>query len=146
MSSTASELNALSATTLIDIYKRHSPNLSSTHYVYMAKLFTLIWGIIAIIFASYGNLFENLIQLVNIIGSVFYGTILGIFLVAIFFKKIESNAVFYAAIVSEIIVISFYLIDLYLFELFGYLWLNAVGAILTISFAYLLSAVKVSKL
>ena len=85
MSSTASELNALSATTLIDIYKRHSPNLSSTHYVYMAKLFTLIWGIIAIIFASYGNLFENLIQLVNIIGSVFYGTILGIFLVAIFF-------------------------------------------------------------
>ena len=137
MSSTASELNALSATTLIDIYKRHSPNLSSTHYVYMAKLFTLIWGIIAIIFASYGNLFENLIQLVNIIGSVFYGTILGIFLVAIFFKKIESNAVFYAAIVSEIIVISFYLIDLYLFELFGYLWLYAVGAILTISFAYL---------
>ena len=143
MSSTASELNALSATTLIDLYKRHTPNLSTNHYVNMAKLFTLMWGVIAIIFASFGNLFENLIQLVNIIGSIFYGTILGVFLVAIFFKKIESNPVFYAAIISELIVISCYLVDLYLFDLFGYLWLNVIGSILTISFAYLLQKIKI---
>ena len=143
MSSTASELNALSATTLIDLYKRHTPNLSTNHYVNMAKLFTLMWGVIAIIFASFGHLFENLIQLVNIIGSIFYGTILGVFLVAIFFKKIESNPVFYAAIISELIVVSCYLVDLYLFDLFGYLWLNVIGSILTISFAYLLQKIKI---
>ena len=146
MSSTASELNALSATTLIDIYKRHTPNLSSSHYVNMAKLFTLIWGVIAIIFASFGSLFENLIQLVNIIGSIFYGTILGIFLVAIFFKNIGSNPIFYAALISELIVISCYLIDLYLFDLFGYLWLNVIGSFLTISIAYLLQKIKSVKI
>ena len=137
MSSTASELNALSATTLIDLYKRHKPNLSPEHYVAMAKSFTLLWGVIAIIFALFGNLFENLIQLVNIIGSIFYGTILGIFLVAIFFKKIGSNPIFYAAIISELIIISCYLIDRYVFDLFGYLWLNVLGSILTISIAYM---------
>ena len=137
MSSTASELNALSATTLIDLYKRHTPNLSENHYVNMAKLFTLIWGIIAIVFAYNGNLFENLIQLVNIIGSIFYGTILGIFLIAIFFKKIDSNPVFFAAIISE-----FLIIYCYLFEEFGYLWLNVIGAVLTITIAYLLQEIQ----
>ena len=137
MSSTASELNALSATTLIDLYKRHTPNLSENHYVNMAKLFTLIWGIIAIVFAYNGNLFENLIQLVNIIGSIFYGTILGIFLVAIFFKKIGSNPVFFGAIISE-----FLIIYCYLFEEFGYLWLNVIGAVLTITISYLLQEIQ----
>ena len=112
----------------------------------MAKLFTLIWGVIAIIFASFGSLFENLIQLVNIIGSIFYGTILGIFLVAIFFKNIGSNPIFYAALISELIVISCYLIDLYLFDLFGYLWLNVIGSFLTISIAYLLQKIKSVKI
>lgn len=127
MSSTASELNALSATTLVDIYKRNWPGKTETHYVQAAKGFTLLWGLIAIAFASIGNLFENLIQLVNIIGSVFYGTILGIFLVAFFFKKVNGKAVFWAAVSSELSV-------LYIFsqDWVGYLWLNAIGAILTI--------------
>ena len=133
MSSTASELNALSATTLIDLYKRHKPNLTQIHYVNMAKVFTLMWGIIAIIFALSGNLFENLIQLVNIIGSIFYGTILGIFLIAIFVKKIGSNPVFFAAIISELIVITFYYLDF-----FGYLWLNVIGTFLTISISFII--------
>ncbi|OUV50439.1 MAG: hypothetical protein CBC76_02515 [Flavobacteriaceae bacterium TMED116] len=133
MSSTASELNALSATTLIDLYKRHKPNLTQIHYVNMAKVFTLMWGIIAIIFALSGNLFENLIQLVNIIGSIFYGTILGIFLIAIFVKKIGSNPVFFAAIISELIVISLYYLDF-----FGYLWLNVIGTFLTISISFII--------
>lgn len=133
MSSTASELNALSATTLIDLYKRHKPNLTQIHYVNMAKVFTLMWGIIAIIFALSGNLFENLIQLVNIIGSIFYGTILGIFLIAIFVKKIGSNPVFFAAIISELIVITLYYLDF-----FGYLWLNVIGTFLTISISFII--------
>ena len=133
MSSTASELNALSATTLIDLYKRHKPNLTQIHYVNMAKVFTLLWGIIAIIFALSGNLFENLIQLVNIIGSIFYGTILGIFLIAIFVKKIGSNPVFFAAIISELIVITLYYLDF-----FGYLWLNVIGTFLTISISFII--------
>ena len=133
MSSTASELNALSATTLIDLYKRHKPNLTQIHYVNMAKVFTLMWGVIAIIFALSGNLFENLIQLVNIIGSIFYGTILGIFLIAIFVKKIGSNPVFFAAIISELIVITLYYLDI-----FGYLWLNVIGTFLTISISFII--------
>lgn len=105
MSSTASELNALAATTTVDLYKRNNPNKSEAHYVLASKGFTLIWGIIALVFAAIGNLFENLIQLVNIIGSVFYGTILGIFLVALFFKSIKGTAVFWAAVLSEIMIL-----------------------------------------
>ena len=87
----------------------------------------------AIAFASVGNLFENLIQLVNIIGSLFYGTILGVFLLAFFFKKIDAKAVFWAAILSEIAVLGIYTQDWV-----GYLWLNAIGAILTVVLAFII--------
>ena len=130
MSSTASELNALASTTLIDLYKTSKENKSEKHYLKMSKLFVIVWGTIAVIFALTGNLFENLIQLVNIIGSLFYGTILGIFLTGFFLKKINSQSVFYAAIVSEIIVITIYFIDV-----FSFLWLNVIGTLLTILFA-----------
>ena len=132
MSSTASELNALASTTLIDLYKTSKENKSEKHYLKMSKLFVIVWGTIAVIFALTGNLFENLIQLVNIIGSLFYGTILGIFLTGFFLKKINSQSVFYAAIVSEIIVITIYFIDV-----FGFLWLNVIGTLLTILFAWI---------
>ena len=137
MSSTASELNALSATTLVDLYQRNFPGRTETHYVQAAKGFTLLWGLLAIGFASVGNLFENLIQLVNIIGSVFYGTILGIFLVAFFFKSIQGKAVFWGAILSEISILYIYSQDW-----FGYLWLNAFGALLTIGLAFLIQLVQ----
>ena len=140
MSSTASELNALSATTLVDLYQRNRPGQSELHYVKAAKGFTLLWGLIAIGFASVGNLFENLIQLVNIIGSVFYGTILGIFLVAFFFKSIQGKAVFWAAIVSEIAILYIYSQDWV-----GYLWLNAIGAVLTILLAHLIALIQRSR-
>ncbi len=133
MSSTASELNALSATSLVDLYKVHRPQKSEKHYVSMAQLFTLFWGIIAILFASVGNLFENLIQLVNIIGSLFYGTILGVFLIAFFLKNIRGNAVFYAAILSEIVVFV-----VYYNNLVSFLWLNVLGAFSTLILAILL--------
>ena len=131
MSSTASELNALSATTVIDLYKRNQKETKSKkHYLVASKWFTLMWGIIAIIFASFGTLFENLIQLVNIIGSIFYGTILGIFLVAFFSKKINGNHIFWAAIISQILIFC-----IYAFSSVGYLWLNFIGAFLTILFS-----------
>ena len=99
MSYTASELNALAATTTMDLYKRNETSVKNDmHYVWATKWFTLAWGILAILVASIANLFDNLIQLVNIIGSIFYGNILGIFLLAFFIKMVKGNAVFIAAI------------------------------------------------
>ncbi|MDA8657502.1 sodium:solute symporter [Flavobacteriaceae bacterium] len=127
MSSTASELNALAATTTVDLYQRNVSEKSEAHYVKASKGFTLGWGLIAILFASLGNLFENLIQLVNIIGSVFYGTILGIFLVAIFIKQIKGKAIFWAAVLSEA-----FIIFLFYQDAVSFLWLNLIGAVLTV--------------
>jgi SSS family solute:Na+ symporter len=127
MSSSASEINALSAITVVDLYKRFRNTQEEKHYVWAGKAFTLLWGVIAIAFALVGNLFENLIQLVNIIGSLFYGTILGIFLIALFFKSIKANAVFFAALITEIIVLIIFNQDLV-----SFLWLNVIGAVLTV--------------
>jgi Na+/proline symporter len=143
MSSTASGLNALASTTTIDIYKRNlREEKTDKHYLNASKLFTLFWGIIAILFACIGTLFENLIQLVNIIGSIFYGTVLGIFLVGIYSKRIQSSAIFYSAVVSQITIFIIYYFAIYIYpsgeERLGYLWLNFIGATLTIVLAWLL--------
>ena len=132
MSSTASELNALAATTTVDLYQRNVSEKSAVHFVKASKGFTLAWGLVAILFASVGNLFENLIQLVNIIGSVFYGTILGIFLVAIFIKYIKGKAVFWAAVLSELLILILFFLDV-----ISFLWLNVIGALLTLGFGLL---------
>lgn len=133
MSSTASELNALASTTAIDLYKRNVSDKSDKHYVKASKWFTLLWGIIAISIACVANLFDNLIQLVNIIGSIFYGNVLGIFLLAFFIKYIQSTAVFIAALLTQFIIFYFWYIDL-----MPYLWLNLVGCILVIFIAILI--------
>ena len=134
MSSTASELNALGTITTLDIYKRYVPASSAPrHYLKVSKVFTLVWGIIAILIASVASLFENLIQLVNIIGSIFYGNVLGIFLLAFFFKRIQGKAVFYAAIVTQILVIIVFYTDL-----MSYLWLNVLGCGLVVLLAQIL--------
>lgn len=131
MSSTASELNALGTITALDLYKRNvKKEHTQEHYLKATKAFTLLWGIIAIIIANVANLFDNLIQLVNIIGSIFYGNVLGIFLLAFFFKFVKGNAVFVAAIVTQVIVI----IGWY-FDWMSYLWLNAFGCLLVIVLA-----------
>lgn len=123
MSSTASELNALASTATVDIYKRSiKKKESDKHYVVASKWFTVLWGTLAIIFATLASLVDNLIEAVNILGSVFYGTILGIFLVAFYFKYIKSKAVFIAAIIAESVVIV-----LYFYSDIGYLWFNVIG-------------------
>ncbi len=133
MSSTASELNALGTITALDLYKRsQKKDLDQKHYLMATKGFTLLWGIIAIAIANVANLFDNLIQLVNIIGSIFYGNVLGIFLLAFFFKFVKGNAVFVAAIVTQIIVIVGWYMDW-----MSYLWLNAFGCVLVILLASL---------
>lgn len=136
MSSTASELNALASTTTIDLYKRNVSEKSEKHYVNISKLMTLVWGIFAIAIASTANLFDNLIQLVNIIGSIFYGNVLGIFLLAFFIKYIKSNAVFVAALITQVIVIIGYS-----YGWMPYLWLNIFGCLLVMSIAFLLEMI-----
>ncbi|SCX96388.1 transporter, SSS family [Nonlabens sp. Hel1_33_55] len=143
MSSTASELNALSSTTTIDIYKRfRGAGKDDDHFVVASKWFTLLWGVIAITFASVVSLFDNLIQLVNIIGSLFYGTILGIFLVAFYFKQIKGRAIFIAALISEAVVVACYLVDLADngIKILPFLWLNPLGALLTIALALIIQS------
>lgn len=137
MSSTASELNALGSTTTIDLYKRNIRGRSDKHYLWASKGFTMLWGIIAIAVACVANLFENLIELVNIIGSIFYGNVLGIFLLAFFFTYVKSRAVFIAAICTQVIIVYIWWIDL-----MPYLWLNVVGACLVIAIAFFLQRVR----
>lgn len=134
MSSTASELNALASTTVIDLYKRNViSDKTDDHYVRVSKWFTLLWGLIAISVACVANLFDNLIQLVNIIGSIFYGNVLGIFLLAFFIKYVKSNAVFIAALITQIIVI----VGWY-YNWMPYLWLNLFGCSLVMFMAILI--------
>ena len=128
MSSSASGLNSLAATTAIDIYKRNVGEKSDKHYVYATQYFTLFWGIIAIGFACVSSLFENLIQLVNIIGSVFYGTVLGIFLIGFYINYIKGKAVFIGACISQLTIFYIFYLDVV-----SYLWLNFIGALLTIT-------------
>lgn len=133
MSSTASELNALASTTVIDLYRRSiKPNGSDAHYLVMSRLFTMTWGILAILFATLASQLDNLIQAVNILGSLFYGTILGIFVVAFYFKYIQARAVFYAALLAETIVIL-----VFIYSKIGFLWLNPIGCLLVIFFGYI---------
>lgn len=145
MSSTASELNALGTITALDLYKRNKKGTySEKHYVTASKGFTLLWGVIAIIIACYANLFDNLIQLVNIIGSVFYGNVLGIFLLAFFFKFVKGNAVFFAAVLTQVLVFIIYYNLIHVYpsgeEKLGYLWLNFIGAALVIIIALVFEA------
>ena len=133
MSSSASGLNSLGATSAIDIYKRNVSNKSDKHYVVATQYFTVFWGFVAIGFACISSLFENLIQLVNIIGSIFYGTVLGIFLIGFYINYIKGKAVFIGACISQLTIFYIFYLDIV-----SYLWLNFIGALLTISISYLL--------
>jgi SSS family transporter len=142
MSSTASELNALGSTTTMDLYKRNVSEKTDEQMVKASRWFTFGWGIIAIGVACIANLMENLIQLVNIIGSIFYGNVLGIFLLAFFFKFVKGNAVFIGALITQIAVIALFLLDKYEYINLPYLWLNFIGCIIVIFIACLLQTLS----
>lgn len=126
MSSTASELNALASTTVVDIYQRLiKPDGSQAHYVWASKLMTLLWGLYGIAFAMVANrIGSSLIEAVNVLGSLVYGTILGVFLTAFYLRKVGGNAVFLAAAIMELVIIG-----LWWYQVVPYLWLNAIGAL-----------------
>ena len=133
MSSTSAELNALASTTVMDIYKRMiNDKGSERHYLIVSKMATVFWGGIAIFFALFANRLGSLIEAVNILGSLFYGTILGIFLVAFYIKRIGGNAVFVAAIIAEIVVLA-----MFKFTDIPYLWFNFIGCVLVVLLGYI---------
>ena len=134
MSSTSSELNALASTTTVDVYKRSiNKNASDEQYLRSSRLFTLGWGLFAIGFATFATKLENLIQAVNILGSLFYGTILGIFLVAFYIKYIKSRAVFIAALFAEAIILY-----LYFYTEVAYLLFNLIAPVLVVFFGFII--------
>ncbi len=139
MSSTASELNALASTTVNDGYRTLiRPDASDAHYVWIARVLTLVWGAIAISFAMTLTLFDNLIEAVNIIGSLFYGAILGLFLIAFFLKRIGGTAAFIAGVCAELTVLALFFSPLEI----GYLWFNLIGCILTIALAVTIQTLR----
>jgi len=143
MSSTSAELNALASTTVIDIYKRMiKKDAEDSHYLKVSKLSTIIWGFYAIVFALFASELGSLVEAVNILGSLVYGTILGIFLVAFYLKRISGNASFYAALIAELVVLY-----CYLFTSIPFLWYNVIGCLLVIILSYILNIFlpKVSK-
>ncbi len=137
MSSTSAELNALASVTVIDIYKRvFKRKASDRHYLFASRVATVFWGIYAINFALFANRLGSLIEAVNILGSLFYGTILGIFLIAFYFKKIGGHATFTAAIVAELSVLA-----CQFFTDIPYLWFNVIGCVVLIALAHVLEPI-----
>ena len=137
MSSTASEINALATTSAVDILRRNFSYINDDNIVYYTKLMTFFWGICAITIASFAYLADNLIQLVNIIGSIFYGNVLGIFIIAFFFKKLKSNSVFFGAIITQLIIIY-----AWFFDWMPFLWLNVFGCFTVIFISNLINRFK----
>lgn len=137
MSSTSSEINALATTSVVDILRRNFSYINDDNIVYYTKLMTFFWGICAITIASFAYLADNLIQLVNIIGSIFYGNVLGIFIIAFFFKKLKSNSVFFGAIITQLIIIY-----AWFFDWMPFLWLNVFGCFTVIFISNLINRFK----
>ena len=137
MGSSAGGLNALASTTVIDFYKNlRNPNESEGHYLNASRWSTVAWGIFCTSIALYAGRVGNLIEAVNVLGSFFYGTILGIFLVAFYLKKVQGRAVFYAALLAELIVII-----AWYFDVASYLWLNTIGCVLVLIFSWVLQKI-----
>lgn len=136
MGATASAINSLASTTVVDIYKRFiNKQASEKRYLAASRIFTIGWGIFTVVIALYSSKLGNLLEAVNILGSLFYGTILGIFLVAFYVKRVGGKAVFWAAVISEILVIWIWTLDVVAF-----LWLNLIGCVLVIFIGLIVQA------
>jgi len=134
MSSTSSELNALASTTIVDVYRRVlKRDASDRHYLLASKLTTVVWGVFAIAFAEWASRLGTLVEAVNILGSIFYGTILGIFLVAFYTRRISGTATFLAALVAQVAVIL-----LFVMTEISFLWYNLIGCVLVMAIAALI--------
>ena len=137
MGSAAAGLNALASTTVIDLYRPRHPFANEAHNVRASRWAAAGWGVLGIAFATFAARLENLIQAVNILGSLFYGTILGIFIVAFFLKRVGGTAVFWSAIVAQVVVLLlFWRTDI------GYLWFNIIGSALVVGISSVLTLVR----
>lgn len=140
MSSTSAELNSLASTTVIDIYKRLiKKDASDKHYLKVSKAATVLWGVYAIGFALFANRLGTLIEAVNVLGSLVYGTILGIFLVAFYFKRVKGTPTFISALIAEIVVLY-----CFIFTSIPFLWFNVISCVLIIILANLFSMFKLN--
>jgi SSS family solute:Na+ symporter len=134
MSATSAVLNALGSTTAVDLYRPLiRPKATDHHYVIATKVLTAVWGLVAIAVASFASLAENLIEAGNILGSVFYGSILGLFLVAFFMRNVRGSAVFFAGVIAQTLVLV-----LFFTSSIGYLWYNVIGCAAVLLFAWIL--------
>ncbi|MFY8019853.1 MAG: sodium:solute symporter [Bacteroidia bacterium] len=134
MQSKSAELNSLASSSVVDIYKRmFNKTASDEHYLWVSKLGTALWGLYAVGVAMFANKLGSLIEAVNVLGSLFYGSILGVFLTAFFLKKVQGHAVFYAALIAEAIVLY-----MYFFTNITFLWFNFIGAFLVMLFGLLI--------
>jgi Na+/proline symporter len=141
MGSTASALNSLASTSVVDIYKRIiNPGATDKNYLNASRIATVFWGLVCVLMALYASKVGNLLEYVNKLGSYIYGTILGVFVAAFYIKKIRGNAVFIAAIVAELVVCFVGYLDK-----IAYLWLNAIGCILVIGIALLINSLVPEK-
>ncbi len=131
MSATASALNALGTTTVVDLYQRlWKPQATEAHYLGAAKLFTVFWGAVAMLFAAFASLLDNLIQAVNILGSIFYGPMLGVFVVGFFLKRVPGTAAFWATLAAQVLVVM-----VFVYSQIGFLWYNVIGCAAVVALA-----------
>ena len=138
MGSTASALNSLASTTVVDIYKRLiNQNASDEKYLSVSRWITIMWGLLSLLMALFASKMGNLLEAVNILGSLFYGTILGIFVVGFYLKKVGGSATFIAALITEVIVFSCWMMNI-----MAFLWLNVVGCVLVVLIASILQRFK----
>jgi len=135
MSSTSGEINSLAAVTVIDIYQRHfRKDASDGHYLAVSRVATVFWGVYAVVFAQYGSSFGALIEAVNIIGSLFYGGLLGVFVLAFFFKSVGANGAFIGVIAGEAAIFA-----AFLFTKISFLWYNVIGCLVVIAVGVVVS-------
>jgi Na+/proline symporter len=133
MSATAAALNALGSTTAVDFYKASfRPEADDRHYLIAARLFTVFWGAVAMLFAAFASLLDNLIQAVNILGSIFYGPMLGVFLVAFACRRVGGTVAFAATLVAQAIVVL-----VWACSKIGFLWYNVIGCLALVAIALL---------
>jgi len=135
MSSSSGELNSLATVSVVDIYRRHfKPEASDLHYLKASRVFTAMWGLWAVIFAQYAKQLGSLVEAVNQIGSFFYPVLLGVFILAFFFRRVNGNAAFWAMLAAEAVIIG-----CAVFTKIAFLWYNVIGAVAVVGFGLLLS-------
>lgn len=140
MGSIASAYNSLAATSVVDIYKKFASNKpNDAQELKASKISTILWGVFCIFVAQYANKLGNMIEVVNVLGSLFYGIILGVFLVAFYMKKIQGTAIFWAAVISQLIIFAIGIPQMILEkEWIAYLWFNPIGCFLVMGIAWII--------